>query len=219
MSMSDPIADMLTRIRNAQLAEKTSVAVPASKLKVSIASVLKDEGYIEDFALRGEGARQALEIGLKYYAGRPVIERIERVSRPGLRIYKPAQGHSAGDERPGRGDRVHFQRRDDRPQGAPDRGRRRSIVHRGVTAAKEQTQMSRIGNLPVTLPSGVEVTLAPGQISVKGPLGVLSQHLGSGVEVKRDGDKVVFKAPRRFDPRERACPARCGRWWPTWCRA
>jgi small subunit ribosomal protein S8 len=90
MSMSDPIADMLTRIRNAQLAEKTSVAVPASKLKVSIAKVLKDEGYIEDFALRGEGAKQALEIGLKYYAGRPVIERIERVSRPGLRIYKPA---------------------------------------------------------------------------------------------------------------------------------
>ena len=91
MSMSDPIADMLTRIRNAQLAEKTSVAVPASKLKVSIATVLKDEGYIEDFALRGEGAKRALEIGLKYYAGRPVIERIERVSRPGLRIYKPAK--------------------------------------------------------------------------------------------------------------------------------
>ena len=91
MSMSDPIADMLTRIRNAQLAEKTSVAVPASKLKVSIAMVLKDEGYIEDFALRGEGAKRALEIGLKYYAGRPVIERIERVSRPGLRIYKPAK--------------------------------------------------------------------------------------------------------------------------------
>jgi len=91
MSMSDPIADMLTRIRNAQLAEKTSVVVPSSKLKVSIAKVLKDEGYIEDFALRGEGAKRALEIALKYYAGRPVIERIERVSRPGLRIYKPAK--------------------------------------------------------------------------------------------------------------------------------
>ncbi len=90
MSMSDPIADMLTRIRNAQLAEKTSVVVPASKLKVLIAIVLKDEGYIEDFALRAEGPKQALEIGLKYYAGRPVIERIERVSRPGLRIYRPA---------------------------------------------------------------------------------------------------------------------------------
>jgi len=91
MSMSDPIADMLTRIRNAQLAEKTSVAVPSSKLKVSIAKVLKDEGYIEDFAVRDDSGKSSLEIGLKYYAGRPVIERIERVSRPGLRIYKPAK--------------------------------------------------------------------------------------------------------------------------------
>ncbi len=89
MSMTDPIADMLTRIRNAQSSEKKSVAMPASKLKSAIAQVLKDEGYIEDFAVRdGEGKPQ-LEIGLKYYAGKPVIERIERVSRPGLRIYRP----------------------------------------------------------------------------------------------------------------------------------
>ena len=88
MSMSDPIADMLTRIRNAQIVEKTNVVMPSSKLKVAIAKVLKDEGYIDDFAVRGEAARPELEISLKYYAGRPVIERIERVSRPGLRIYK-----------------------------------------------------------------------------------------------------------------------------------
>ena len=88
MSMSDPIADMLTRIRNAQMVEKPSVAMPSSKLKAAIAKVLKDEGYIEDFAVRGEGAKPELEIALKYYAGRPVIEKIERVSRPGLRIYK-----------------------------------------------------------------------------------------------------------------------------------
>jgi small subunit ribosomal protein S8 len=88
MSMSDPIADMLTRIRNAQIVEKTNVVMPSSKLKVAIAKVLKDEGYIDDFAIRGDAARPELEIGLKYYAGRPVIERIERVSRPGLRIYK-----------------------------------------------------------------------------------------------------------------------------------
>jgi len=87
MSMSDPIADMLTRIRNAQMVEKTSVTMPSSKLKVAIAQVLKDEGYIDDFAIKGE-AKAELEIELKYYAGRPVIERIERVSRPGLRIYK-----------------------------------------------------------------------------------------------------------------------------------
>ena len=88
MSMSDPIADMLTRIRNAQLSEKTMVAMPASKLKAAIAQVLKDEGYIENFAVREADGKPALEIGLKYYAGRPVIEKIERISRPGLRIYK-----------------------------------------------------------------------------------------------------------------------------------
>jgi small subunit ribosomal protein S8 len=88
MSMSDPIADMLTRIRNAQSVEKAVVAMPASKLKVAIAQVLKDEGYIDGFQVKSEGAKSELEIALKYYAGRPVIERIERVSRPGLRIYK-----------------------------------------------------------------------------------------------------------------------------------
>jgi len=86
--MSDPIADMLTRIRNAQAVDKAVVTMPSSKLKVAIAQVLKDEGYIDGFAVRSEGVKSELEIALKYYAGRPVIERIERVSRPGLRIYK-----------------------------------------------------------------------------------------------------------------------------------
>jgi small subunit ribosomal protein S8 len=88
MSMSDPIADMLTRIRNAQSVEKPVVSMPSSKLKVAIAQVLKDEGYIDSFAVKSEGVKSELEISLKYYAGRPVIERIERVSRPGLRIYR-----------------------------------------------------------------------------------------------------------------------------------
>jgi len=88
MSMSDPIADMLTRIRNAQSVEKAMVAMPASKLKVAIAQVLQDEGYIDGFAVRSNDGKNELEIALKYYAGRPVIERIERVSRPGLRVYK-----------------------------------------------------------------------------------------------------------------------------------
>jgi small subunit ribosomal protein S8 len=86
--MSDPIADMLTRIRNAQMAEKVTVTMPSSNLKVSIAQVLKDEGYIDGFKVAGEEKKPELEIALKYYAGRPVIEKIERVSRPGLRIYK-----------------------------------------------------------------------------------------------------------------------------------
>ena len=95
MSMHDPIADMLTRIRNAQMVGHTEVTMPASQLKGAIAKVLKDEGYIEDFAIRDKGgdngAKKELAIGLKYYAGRPVIERIERVSKPGLRVYK---GHN-----------------------------------------------------------------------------------------------------------------------------
>ena len=88
MSMSDPIADMLIRIRNAQMVGHTDVAMPASRLKASIAQVLKDEGYIEDFVLRENGVKKELRIGLKYYAGKPVIERLERVSSPGLRVYK-----------------------------------------------------------------------------------------------------------------------------------
>ena len=89
MSMSDPIADMLTRIRNAQMAEKTSVVMPSSKLKVAIAKVLQDEGYVEGYKVtNSDGNKATLEIGLKYYAGRPVIETVQRVSRPGLRIYK-----------------------------------------------------------------------------------------------------------------------------------
>jgi small subunit ribosomal protein S8 len=88
MSMSDPIADMLTRIRNAQMVEKPSVTMPASKVKAAIAQVLKDEGYIDGFQVKSNDGKQELEIALKYYAGRPVIERIERVSRPGLRVYR-----------------------------------------------------------------------------------------------------------------------------------
>ena len=88
MSMSDPIADMLTRIRNAQAVDKSAVKMPSSKLKIAIAQVLKDEGYIDGFAVHSEDGKAELEIALKYYAGKPVIERIERVSRPGLRVYK-----------------------------------------------------------------------------------------------------------------------------------
>jgi small subunit ribosomal protein S8 len=88
MSMSDPIADMFTRIRNAQRVDKQTVVMPSSKLKVAIAAVLKDEGYIDGYRVQDEAGKPQLELQLKYYAGRPVIERLERVSRPGLRIYK-----------------------------------------------------------------------------------------------------------------------------------
>jgi hypothetical protein len=111
--MSDPVADMLTRIRNAQQSEKQSVAVPTSKLKAAIAKVLKDEGYIEDFAVRNQD-------------GQP--SRIAHL--------QAEQGNTGGDERPRRGDRIDIQGRDDRPQGARHGRGRRSAVHRGLTKAE-----------------------------------------------------------------------------------
>ena len=88
MSMTDPIADMLTRIRNGQKARKVGVSMPASKQKVAVAAVLKDEGYITDFSTEGEGATKTLNVELKYFEGAPVIESVRRVSKPGLRIYR-----------------------------------------------------------------------------------------------------------------------------------
>lgn len=91
MSMTDPVADMLTRLRNGQAAQKIEVSMPSSKLKQAIAQVLKDEGYIGDYVVREEDNKQVLAIALKYYDGKPVIETLRRVSRPGLRIYKGRQ--------------------------------------------------------------------------------------------------------------------------------
>ena len=90
MSMSDPVADMFTRIRNGQRVDKVNVSMPSSKLKAAIAQLLKDEGYIESFKVEPNGGKPLLNVELKYYAGSPVIERIDRVSRPGLRVYKAA---------------------------------------------------------------------------------------------------------------------------------
>lgn len=91
MSMSDPIADMLTRIRNAQLAKKEFVDIPNSRMKQAIANVLKDEGYIDNFVTKIENGKSILQIKLKYYSGNPVIENLKRISKPGLRIYKSSQ--------------------------------------------------------------------------------------------------------------------------------
>ena len=88
MSMQDPIADMLTRVRNAQQRAKREVAVPASTKKAAIAEVLQSEGYISGYRIEADGSHRQIVIGLKYYEGKPVIERIRRVSRPGLRVYR-----------------------------------------------------------------------------------------------------------------------------------
>lgn len=88
MSMTDPIADFLTRIRNGQSSGKPEISCPSSKIKLALASVLKDEGYIEDFSVADNDGKPTLRVQLKYYEGRPVIDRLERVSKPGLRVYK-----------------------------------------------------------------------------------------------------------------------------------
>jgi small subunit ribosomal protein S8 len=88
MSMTDPIADLLTRIRNAQAARKTEVSVAASRLKQAVLNVLKNEGYVSDYRVASNGGKSTITIELKYFEGRPVIDRLERVSRPGLRIYR-----------------------------------------------------------------------------------------------------------------------------------
>ncbi len=92
MSMTDPIADMLTRIRNGQKARMVAVSMPASKQKEAIAKVLEDEGYITGFAVEGEGSSKELTVELKYFEGVPVIEKIQRASRPGLRVYRGKEG-------------------------------------------------------------------------------------------------------------------------------
>lgn len=90
MSMTDPIADFLTRIRNGQAAGKAEIRVPSSQIKAAIAKVLRDEGYVAGFTVDSEGGKSVLSVSLKYHEGRPVIERLERVSRPGLRQYRGA---------------------------------------------------------------------------------------------------------------------------------
>jgi small subunit ribosomal protein S8 len=91
MSMTDPISDMLTRIRNGQKARKVSVTMPASGAKTAVAKVLKDEGYIADYSTTADGNKAELTVELKYFEGKPVIERVQRVSKPGLRIYRGRQ--------------------------------------------------------------------------------------------------------------------------------
>ena len=137
MSMSDPIADLLTRIRNAQMVAKPTVLVPSSKVKVAIAQVLQDEGYIDGFKVTTTAGKSELEIALKYYAGRPVIERIER-EPPRLACVPRQRRHSPSAKRLGCSDCDYPSRRDDRPQSARQRRRRRSAVLRGLSCNLEK---------------------------------------------------------------------------------
>ena len=130
MSMSDPIADMLTRIRNGQQAKKTSVSMPAATMKSAVAQVLQDEGYIERYESGvDENNKPELTVTLKYFDGRPVIEKIQRVSRPGLRRYSGSRGHPRGARWARHCRDLDLARSDDRPPGAVAGHRRRNRLH------------------------------------------------------------------------------------------
>ena len=132
MSMTDPIADMLVRIRNAAAVGKPTVKMPSSKIKVAIAKVLQDEGYIGGSRVTENGAKAELEIVLKYFEGKPVIEKLQRVSRSGLRQYRGKDAMPEGARRSRRRHHFHLQGHHDRRAGAPAGRRRRSPVLRGV---------------------------------------------------------------------------------------
>ena len=190
MSMSDPIADMLTRIRNAQMVEKVSVTMPSSKVKVAIAQVLKDEGYIDDFAVKSEGAKSELNIVLKYYAGRPVIERIERVSKPGLRVYRGRNDIPVVMN--GLGVAIVST-----PKGVMTDRKARATGVGGevicyVASGRKERNMSRVGKSPIAL-QGAEVALSADSITVKGPLGTISQAANSLVKVVNDNGTLKFE--------------------------
>ena len=171
MSMSDPLGDMLTRIRNAQRARHTSCVAPASKLRANVLDVLKREGYIRGFAAEElrPGVAQ-LRIELKYNEGEPVIKEITRVSKPGRRVYSQDQGTAAGLCRPGRLDPVHAARRDERCRGSRRQCRRRSPVS---ACSDRRVRMSRVGKYPVEIPAGVQVAIAGSLLTAKGKLGEL----------------------------------------------
>jgi small subunit ribosomal protein S8 len=193
MSMSDPIADLLTRIRNAQMVSKPTVSVPSSKVKVAIAQVLKDEGYIDGFQVKTEDGKSELEIALKYYAGRPVIERIERVSRPGLRVYKgrdaiPQVMNGLGVAIVTTPKGVMTDRK-----ARANRCRWRSAVLRGLTRALRKTEMSRVGKMPVTIPAGVDVSIKKTRSLSRVLAARLSLAQNALVKVSSNDGKLSFE--------------------------
>jgi hypothetical protein len=215
MSMTDPVADMLTRIRNAQMAEKLSVTMPSSKLKVAIAKVLKDEGYIDDFAIRENGAKPELGPGAEVLRW-PSGDRAHRTCFEARPARLQGQGRlAARNERAGCCHRFHAEGRNDRPSSTGGQHGRRSSLHRRL---RRMTLMSRIAKYPVEVPKGVEVMLSDAEISVKGPLGTLKQFAALGKD-RKDGDKLHCAVPSRDRLTPARCQAPCARWSTTWCLA
>ena len=187
MSMQDPIADMLTRIRNGQAANIAAVTMPSSKLKVAIANVLKEEGFIEDFKVEGD-TKPELELTLKYFQGKAVVESIQRVSRPGLRIYKRK------DELPkvmaGLGIAVVST-----SKGVmTDRAARQAGLGGEIICyvAYSEEKMSRVAKAPVAAPAGADVKIKGQVITIKGKHGPKTRTLNDAVEVKHADNTLTF---------------------------
>jgi len=210
MSMTDPIADMLTRIRNAQMVGKTVVGRSVLQAEDFHRPGAEDEGYIDGFTVRENEGKPELEIGLKYYADKPVIEKIERVSTPGLRIYKG---------------------RNELPRVMNGLGVAIVSTSKGVmtiarrappaSAAKFSASSPRIGHVADRKISrnpakGVEATLAAEALSIKGPLGTLSQRLRGDVGIERTATSWYSRLSKTQTSRT-PCRERCARSPPTWC--
>ena len=195
--MSDPLGDMLTRIRNGQMANKSAIKAPASKLRANVLEVLRREGYIRGFeTVDLGGGKTELSIELKYHNGEPVIRELRRVSKPGRRIYTGVNDLPQRLQRPGHRDRLDAARRPVRRRGARGARRRRSPLH-GVLI------MSRIGKHPVAVPGGVTVAIEGQTVSAKGKLGALAVTLPPEVEITLEDGKVTV-APRDAEKRARA---------------
>jgi large subunit ribosomal protein L6 len=190
--MTDPIADMLTRIRNAIAAKHSRVDIPASKLKLEIARILKEEGYINNFVIKGEGLKRTVRIFLRYDArGTSSITHLQRISTPRVRRL---ERHSEGARRLWHQHRVDLERFDERQGGASRKHRRRAV---GPDLLIGTNVMSRIGRKVIAVPKGVTVTIHEQELEVKGPKGTLKTPIPQGISFKVEGEEL--KAERASD--------------------
>ena len=187
MSMTDPIADLLTRIRNAIAADHEYAEIPASKFKAEIARILDEQGYIESYSVEPARVGEVLRVKLKYTEDRrSVISGLKRVSRPGRRTYTHSRRGAEGARRHGHRDRLDVEGRHDRTPGAPGGRRWRG---RGVRL------VSRIGKQPIAVPEGVQVQIEPEIVRVNGPRGELSERKSREIAVEQQDSDIVVTRP------------------------
>ena len=210
MTMTDPIADMLTRLRNANQAYHDSVSMPYSKLKAGVAEILKQEGYITSFdvAEPDEGeVGKTLTINLKYGRNRErSIAGVRRISKPGLRVYAKQHRPAQGARRPRRRDHLDQPGAAHRPSGQPEgRGWGSPRLRLVTRDQEEKTAMSRIGKLPVPVPSGRRRRDRRAPVTVKGPKGTLSHTVAAPITVE-NGEDGVLEVKRPDDERQQPRP-------------